>query len=132
MAFKDGEEVKKSENYVNQVIEYLDSMKYMYSNTKIYKKHWLNKREYWREKKYSKNFSVTFFICRYPHETLSLSHNRVFTLYGPKEVASCYYFWIFPLNQTKKNLKELLSEYNLLYKCYCFVLGFQTVFNCLI
>ena len=41
-------------------------MKYMYSNTKIYKKHWLNKREYWREKKYSKNFSVTFFICRYP------------------------------------------------------------------
>ena len=23
----------------------------MYGNTKIYKKHWLNKREYWREKK---------------------------------------------------------------------------------
>ena len=104
----------------------------MYSNTKIYKKHWLNKREYWREKKYSKNFSVTFFICRYPHETLSLSHNRVFTLYGPKEVASCYYFWIFPQIKQRKILKNYSEALNIILFTNVFVLGFQTVLNFLI
>ena len=107
-------------------------MKYMYSNTKIYKKHWLNKREYWREKKSTvKIFQSRFSFVDIPWDAISLAQSSFYTIWSQRGCKLLLFLDISP-NQTKKNLKELLSEYNFLYKCYCFVLGFQTVNNCLI